>query len=508
MDGVAAMGPLHDFAAEQAVLGGALADKAMLDRAMSLLRGEFFSEEFHQGLFGVMAALHGRGEPVNPISVKAEMAPDELSRGGGVRYLAQLLAGAVAVDVEQVDYLAGRVADLHRRRQIIDRAKLVIATARLGRGADAQLDQALSELAKTSQAAAVRDGLPMIMWDHIETAVAPDRVVKGLLGEGRLAAFYGAPKSGKTFLVSHLALCVALGWSFFGRPVLQGAVLYVAAEGADGLKNRLIGARIKHRIPAGSDVPFAIIPVAVNLGPAGEDVPKVIAAAAELAQTSGHPVRIIVLDTLARVMPGADENSVADMGATLARADRIAKESGATVILVHHAGKAADAGPRGSTALPGALDTIVRVVKSETGERIATVEAQRDGCEGDVFAFTLEPVAIGEDEDGEQIVTAVLAPVEEPSSVSSPRPREPRGNTGVVFRALQRAVGDSGEDAPASHHIPTGARVVPPERWREYAYKMMAEATPEARQKAFKRGYDQLISGGYVGVWGAYAWVN
>jgi hypothetical protein len=349
--------------------------------------------------------------------------------------------------------------------------------------------------------------LPLIMWTDIEKPVAPDRLVRGLLGAGRLAVFFGAPKSGKTFLVSHLSLCVAMGWPFFGRAVLRGAVLYVAAEGSVGLKNRLIGARIKHQIAGNAVVPLAIVPVAVNLGPAGEDVGKVIEAALELCRRSGQPVRIIVLDTLARVMPGADENSVADMGATLARADRIIRETGATVLLVHHSGKASDAGPRGSTALPGALDTIVRVVKRDNGERMATVEAQRDGREGDTFTFRLDPVVIGEDEDGEEIVTAVLVPSDESGAATKPRRREPSGNTGVVFRALQKAIGDAGEDALPSLHIPPGARVVSPDRWREYAYKMLADASPEARQKAFKRGYDQLLAGQYAGVWGAYAWV-
>ncbi|WP_395707958.1 AAA family ATPase [Reyranella sp.] len=375
----------------------------------------------------------------------------------------------------------------------------------------AELEAATSRFApldgKVNGAGAHDGGLPLVMWGDIDKAVPPDKLVHGLLGEGRFAAFYGAPKSGKTFLVSHLCMCVALGWDFFGRRVSRGAVLYVAAEGADGLKNRILGARIKYEIPADTAVPFAVVPVAINLGPGGEDVAKVVAAAAELQRRTGHPVRIIVLDTLARVMPGADENSVADMGATLARADRIIKETGATVILVHHSGKAADAGPRGSTALPGALDTIVKVVKSDTGERTATVEAQRDGREGDAFSFRLEPVVIGVDDDGDDIMTAVLVPVDDSATAPKAKRRDPTGNTGVVFRALQRAIADSGEDAPASAHIPNGARVVSPDRWREYAYKMLSEATPETRQKAFKRGHDALISTGFVGVWGAYAWV-
>ena len=263
-------------------------------------------------------------------------------------------------------------------------------------------------------------------------------------------------------------------------------------------------------------MPFAIIPVAINLGPAGEDVPRVIAAAAEFERRTEQPVRLIVLDTLARVMPGADENAASDMGVTVDRVERIKNETGAAIIIVHHAGKAQGAGPRGSSALYGAVDTVIEVKKHKNGDRIASVEAQRDGVEGDCLTFRLEPVAIGTDDDGQDIMTAVVVPVDDPTPPGPPRRREPTGktgvvlptgNTGVVFRALQRAIAERGEEAPSSDHIPSGVRVVSPDCWREYADNMMSESTADARRKAFKRGYDSLLASGHVCVWGSNAWI-
>ena len=351
--------------------------------------------------------------------------------------------------------------------------------------------------------------LPLLLWKDIQEISAPDKLVRGLFGEGKTAVCYGLPKSGKSFFVTYLAMHIAFGWSFFGRSVLRGGVLYVAAEGAAGLKNRIVGARIKHQISSSDDasVPFAIIPAAINLGPNGEDVPRVIAAAAEVERITGQPVRVIVLDTLARVMPGADENSASDMGVTVDRVERIKIETGATIIIVHHAGKAQGAGPRGSSALYGAVDTVIQVTKQKDGDRIATVEAQRDGVEGDCLVFRLEPVVIGTDDDGQDIMTAVVVPVDDPAAGVSPRRREPTGNTGVVLLALQRAIAERGKEAPTSNHIPTAVQVVSPDCWRDYAYKMMSESTPEARQKAFKRGYDSLLGSDHVCVWGDHAWM-
>jgi len=80
--------------------------------------------------------------------------------------------------------------------------------------------------------------LPMLFWNDIQEVGAPDKLVRGLLGEGKTAVCYGLPKSGKSFFVSYLAMCIPFGWTFSGRRVLRGGVLYVAAEGGGAQKPR------------------------------------------------------------------------------------------------------------------------------------------------------------------------------------------------------------------------------------------------------------------------------
>src|SRR5690606_19173458 len=48
---------------------------------------------------------------------------------------------------------------------------------------------------------------------------------------------------------------------------------------------------------------------------------------------------LIVFDTLARSIVGADENSAKDMGEVVAKLDWLRKATSATVLLVHHTGK-------------------------------------------------------------------------------------------------------------------------------------------------------------------------
>jgi len=68
---------------------------------------------------------------------------------------------------------------------------------------------------------------------------------------------------------------------------------------------------------------------------------------------------LIVVDTLARVALGADENSASDMGRVVAGFDMLKRETGATVLALHHSRKDGGA-ERGSSALRGAADVMIR----------------------------------------------------------------------------------------------------------------------------------------------------
>jgi len=253
-------------------------------------------------------------------------------------------------------------------------------------------------------------GLPLKFWSDLGAISPPDRLVRRLLGTSSLAVIFGEPGCGKTFLATDIGLHVALGWPWFGRSVTPGAVLYVAGEGFAGLNNRLAGFKLKHQ--PGDDVPFVIVPVAVNLGPGGRDAERVIAAAATVESRTGLAVQLIVVDTLARSMGGGDENSTMDMGAFVAACDRIRQATGATVLVVHHRGKSSTAGARGSSALLGAADTVIEVEKHDAG-RVAKVTKQKDGADGQEIGFDLDPIEIGRDDENEAITTCVVRSSEE-----------------------------------------------------------------------------------------------
>jgi hypothetical protein len=104
--------------------------------------------------------------------------------------------------------------------------------------------------------------------------------------------------------------------------------------------------------------------------------------------------RLIVIDTLARCFGAGDENSTKDMSAFVASLNAIREAFlVATILVVHHAGKSAGKGERGSTALRGAADTVMSLAGS--GDWLTLkCEKQKDAEQFSPIAFKLSPVAL------------------------------------------------------------------------------------------------------------------
>ena len=141
-----------------------------------------------------------------------------------------------------------------------------------------------------------------------------DDFVEDFLTAGQMSVLYGPSNSGKTFFATDLSLHVALGWRWRDRDINQGGVLYVAAEGSYGIRNRIVAFRNHYGIS--TKVPLTVIPTTVNLFNEDAAVQRLINTIKVKAQQFGG-ISMIVLDTLARVMSGGNENSSEDMGLSL-----------------------------------------------------------------------------------------------------------------------------------------------------------------------------------------------
>ena len=219
--------------------------------------------------------------------------------------------------------------------------------------------------------------IPALSMRDVMAMEPVDWLIQDMIPEGSLSMIFGASGSGKTFLVLSMLCAVAHGTRWFNKGAQRGCCILVAGEGVAGLRKRLHAYHIANDLQP--DAPLFIIPHAVNLM-RSEDVDELIDTI-EICR-AGQPVKMIVIDTLARSMQGdADENSAQAMGQAIAEMDRIKSHFGAAVVPIHHTGKDADRsrGGRGSSALIGALDASIFVARHEEGLVEVDIQKQKDG---------------------------------------------------------------------------------------------------------------------------------
>ena len=191
------------------------------------------------------------------------------------------------------------------------------------------------------------------------------------------AVLYGQFRSYKSFIALDWALCLATGTPWCGHAVKQRDILYIAGEGVAGLKLRM-AAWLQHHGIDGPIPGFRVIPLAVNLMD-GKEAERLILTVTEEYKTDGFTPKLVIVDTLHRSMPGGDENSAKDMGVVIRNTALIQRQIESALLVVHHAGKDAERGLRGSSGLPGATDAIIRVSPNRRSRHTVSGEAKGRG---------------------------------------------------------------------------------------------------------------------------------
>jgi len=242
----------------------------------------------------------------------------------------------------------------------------------------------------------------------LENLPDPAWLLEGLLPQGALAELYGKFAVGKSFLALDWALSVAAGVPWLGRPVKLGGAVYVSAEGGAGLKKRIAAWRTEHTEADLSRFRAILVPVIIL-----EPTPVKLLIES-IKDELGDPA-LVVIDTLARCFGDGDENSAADMGKFVFGTDWIkAKFPGATVLVIHHSGKKANQGDRGSNALRAAADNVMKLA-GKSGDRSPTLECekQKDWEPFDGLGLALRVVFVG---DGDETSCVIAARKAGPSS--------------------------------------------------------------------------------------------
>lgn len=349
------------------------------------------------------------------------------------------------------------------------------------------------------------DNTQLIWFKDADTAQGSFDFVEGTLTDGAMSVVYGESNCGKTFFCTDLAMHIALGREWRGKAVEQGAVIYCALEGRAGITNRVVAFRKRHGLN-GKDVPFAILPVPINLLDPKADTPRLIELIRHVKETrlKDMTVRLIVIDTLSRALSGGNENAPDDMGALVANGDRIRDETGAHIMFVHHSGKDQARGARGHSSLRAATDTEIEVQRLEgTSVSVARVTKQRDiEIEGE-FAFQLESVDIGVNRRGKPITSCLVVPAE---AQSVRRDYQPTRRS-IAMSALKEALA-SGAVHPPIRGIQAGIMAVGINEWQaEFVNQYgQGDENSDSVKREFRRQKKQLIEAGHAVVRGNWVW--
>jgi len=183
-------------------------------------------------------------------------------------------------------------------------------------------------------------------------------LVEDMIQAGSLTMFYGAGGSKKTYSALHLGICVASGKPWLGHKTIQSSVLVIDEDNGE----RHTADRIEE-IARGLNVdkttPIQYISLTGYKLDKKEDV-------SEITQLIEHTsAKFVIFDVLAMLMEG-DENSKQDTQPIFTALRKLADTRGISVLIIHHSGKTASAGPRGSSAISGAVDLEIKITSTKS----------------------------------------------------------------------------------------------------------------------------------------------
>lgn len=252
----------------------------------------------------------------------------------------------------------------------------------------------------------------MLTPEQIRALPKPRPLIQGLLDLNTTTWLIGRPKSTKSFVALDMAAHVGLGLSWQGRRVHQGRVVYIVAEGSQGIGLRLEA--WEREYGQMKDLLVLAEPVKANerVGKFGQTAPGAWTVLVEACRRLA-PVMVII-DTQARVTGGLRENDNDDMSYYAEQADRIKEASGACVLTVHHIGRSgSDA--RGASAIDGAQDGELRVERAGDDAMLIKihVDAQKDMAAEKPLTIALKRSDGGMSPEGRDLSSLVLVrPVE------------------------------------------------------------------------------------------------
>jgi hypothetical protein len=198
------------------------------------------------------------------------------------------------------------------------------------------------------------------------------------------------------------------------------------------------------------------------------------------------------------------------------------KEFSSTVIIIHHCGKNGER-PRGSTAIDGSIDLLMRVQQQEDETIVAVIEAAKEMKPGLAVVSRIKSCFVGVDADSEDYFSAIAAPPEGGTGITNKeaigrtvsdkkrtKPKAEKRN--VAFDLLKKLIVNGKSFNPDGDEDRGRVLAVPESEWAKAYRKKMEEQPdkdrkPQSIDRAFRRLRDKLIEEKLIDIYAGHVWL-
>lgn len=248
----------------------------------------------------------------------------------------------------------------------------------------------------------IQDGLPGAFgsMDALENEPPVSWLIEDWLAAREISVIYGQGGTYKSY--------IAIGWSLQLAAFERVPCLYIAAEGASGLRSR-VDAWIAAR---GLDSEDLKLWSYYNAGLHVDDPTSVrmwseaLKAYTKGRKKKGHRLlpQLVVVDTMARNF-GGDENSAKDVGAFVEGCEYLRRELDTAVLVAHHMGVSTGR-ERGTGALRNATFSMFKTTKPSHNDRGGgsiqlECDRMKDAATPDPVRLQFDAVDLASDEHGD-----------------------------------------------------------------------------------------------------------
>lgn len=341
--------PPQNPAAERAVLGAImLGGLTVAGSIAKTLRIEHFYDVSHQRIYSSVLAMVEDGRPIDVLTIAEELG-DALVAVGGAPKIAELAAEVVTAENVAVHAAA-----------VIERA---VHRSLIGLGSEMLADSYSPRMPAADLVAGMRRRL-----DHLETIGRPNAgamapvtlrrlradypamrrpIIDGVLRETETMNIIAPSKTSKSWLVTDLALAMALGREWLGFQTRPGKVLVIdnelhpetlAARAPRVAEGRGIGiGENGERIETGVEDRIAFLHLRGRLV-------DLDGLAETFAAIEPGEYQLVILDAWYRFLgAGTDENNNAAIAAMYNQLDKFAARLRSAFVLIHHSSKGSQA---------------------------------------------------------------------------------------------------------------------------------------------------------------------